>query len=309
MTEVGKKPEVSFTKVSSRVNSKFLSKTITFHCPVEYTDSYQIPIYISGYVETKSGKRIGQASFEFSPGFRFNEQINGFAYEAKRVSTEVLLHLELNRLDLEEIETQREHEQEKAVFLNLSFKCLYKENKLQQNAVYYTSSEFSHWYRISQSDWIQYYATQLGIGEFILLELRIPEFLNTNSDWYEEVNRAINSLERMKSDIVRCDWNSVIEQSRKFFEIFYVRPGNNKPDVLQKKEKLKKLFDSSNISDETFDYLLNGISNFFDFSSKYVHELDRKLNFNPVISPRKENAYFIFTHCSNFLKMVIAKIR
>lgn len=93
MTEVGKKPEVSFTKVSSRVNSKFLSKTITFHCPVEYTDSYQIPIYISGYVETKSGKRIGQASFEFSPGFRFNEQINGFAYEAKRVSTEVLLHL------------------------------------------------------------------------------------------------------------------------------------------------------------------------------------------------------------------------
>lgn len=298
-----------------RVAEEFIEPTLELRCFAELLNDHELPLSITGYLRAENFKILSSLIWFQGMQNEITTEVNfertSLNHATPHFNKYILtFYATLSKQAINFIEECRIRNANKTVtfIAELSFNSWM--TQVGRGAKSFKSEYVRELrFKIEDSEWIRDFARKLEIGEFLLFELRIPKFLNTSSDWYNEISRSIGVLEKMKEDLISCDWNGVVEESRKLLEIFYVKDFKNPPPALQaKRDKLKLLFASSNLSDDGIQSLLNSINETFDFTSKYHHALDRKLAFNPEPHARKENAYFIFTSCVNFLHMIIAKL-
>ncbi len=287
------------------IDNQAILPTLTIGVDLEFRHNIEAPVSISGRLITADGKTISflneyQVNFDKNFGFRIlarmekdkiNQEKKANNYYAKMTAM-------LSPKAIEHIELQREINNEKSVMFSMDFVIKFidipaeSQNLTDDSLMQLRIKREYGSYEIKQSDWIKNFSPQLGIGNFLLLELQIPDNHKVKPDWVELYNRLVLRLNEMKNAIRQGDWQKTMDRSRQFFDALKI--GDGKDGHKKFEEELRKLFIKDQHSNEGIQNFLDGIHKFFDYNSKFVHDTDRKGNLNPIPLANKEDAYFIY---------------
>ncbi len=195
------------------------------------------------------------------------------------------------------------------VLLKIELECvLLKRGQVRHDIeLEIVNSHVAYEVKIPQSDWLSKFSPHLGIGNFLIVE--IPKFtdeidIHSSHPWAEKVARAKIRLDKMHKELTQGDWQEVMRVSRDFWDNFKI-----KKDDTESLENIKSLFRLENHSDEGLEDLRNSIWYVHEFSSKYIHDMDKKRkNLNPIPEARKEDAYFMYMWTMGFINLISEKI-
>ncbi len=150
---------------------------------------------------------------------------------------------------------------------------------------------------IPSSDWIHDYCPVFQIGRFSVFEYLIPDYIEGSGSVEERLNESINAIQKMEKNLIKCEWNQVIEDSRAVWEL------------LRNKEEIKDLLMRDGHTEEAYTDLNEGIKQLFNYSSKFHHREDRGKRVMPEIKASKEDAYLIYAISMNIVNVISKKMQ
>ena len=159
------------------------------------------------------------------------------------------------------------------------------------------NKKFTERVTIPSSDWVHDYCPVFQIGKFAVFEYLLPEYTEGTGSIEERLNASINSIQKMEDNIIKGEWNKVIEDSRAVAEL------------LRNQKEIKDLLIGDGYTEEAYDKLNKSIKELFDFASKFIHKLDHGNGVNPNIKASKEDAYLIYTLSMNFVNLISKKFQ
>ena len=299
--------------------------------------NHEIPLEISGHVLSENNKKLANIHqiFHFENQQielsalqdRYNKEYN----------TNFKLTAPLNQRILDYIETLRTTNSKSDVILNieifvkllvpniiLSNMILGKKNSDGIQQVFYNynpefstrqinmwilsgnsgpefirtiNKKFTNIVTISSSDWIHDYCPVFQIGKFAVFEYLLPEYTEGTGSIEERLNESINSIQKMENNIIKGEWNEVIENSRAVWEL------------LRNQEEIEDLLIRDGYSEQAFENLNKSIKELFNFSSKFHHKEDRGKRIMPEIKASKEDAYLIYSLSMNLVNLISKKFQ
>lgn len=296
------------------IDSEALEPTLKIFIDIIYDNGSEAPISISGRIRGAGGKIIAYLnecyrnsndnSIICQPPLKKNgHQRNDAVYT-------VQLTASLSAKAIDDIEEAREKGVEKNVYFNFDF--VIKGAEIISHASepirisIQTYRAYGH-YIIKQSDWIQKFATPLGIGNFILFEFPIPNKEKVSNFWLELYTNCSEILREMEDRIKHGDWQGVMDRGRQFYEILKI--GDGKPEHKKFEDELILLFKKDQHNDEGIQNFLDSIWQFFEYISKFIHAKDKKGGFKSRPLATKQDAYFAFILGVGLLNLLSSKIR
>ena len=210
----------------------------------------------------------------------------------------VQLSAQLTQIAIESIENQRDKTSDKSInfSLDLVIKSMsltkdISDNRFEDFIKIKIAREYSN-VSIEQSEWINKFSEKLGIGKFMLVELKVP-----NSEVPDFWNKLFELLRKnvtdMELSIRSGDWQKTMLFARKFFE--NIKIGDKKKGHKEFREELNKKMTELQHSEKGIQNLYDGIWQFFEFTSKFIHDKDTDGNNYEVLPiPSKEDAYFVY---------------
>ncbi|MCB0518668.1 MAG: hypothetical protein H6577_26885 [Lewinellaceae bacterium] len=312
-----------------KVNTNSIEPELIFDCTVSYEQPLEAITSIHGSLFAGDGKELSNFSFQLQ---RLNCPLSiHHDYGDKKPTREETIRFQakakLSPKSVSHIEGVRQIHYHKNVVFNVRLNLVTVTQRFDRrlfssqgrsgeleflrvsDEFYETSIE------ITQSDWIQKYAEQLGIGKFLLVELPSANlgfvrdrFLNSafpsvQKDLFQVYGRLTEKLNLMETELRKGNWDLVIRYSREFFEL--LKLGKNNP----LERDLKDMFKLRNGSDIGFDELMKGLIALFDYASKFIHEKPLGLSsLQTKPKARSEDAYLIYSLCLNTWNLIAEKI-
>ena len=160
--------------------------------------------------------------------------------------------------------------------------------------------------KISSSDWVSDFQSNLGIGKFLVVEVRdLRDQYNKSSntdieeqEFKRKLDNSYDILEIMNQKLCEGRWNEVIEEARKIWELYY--KGNS--------TFLKNIMITTTSLDEnTFNNFQIGISHFFQYFSNLHHSMDKGNVKTKIFSGDKEDAYAAYMISTSFINILANK--
>lgn len=306
--------EIKARNISVDQNSTIPALIIYFE--MEYLDGEEAPLSISGRMLTDDLKVVSSLSENYI--------VNGYSYElntkqpptsngnTRNIKYGFHLNAPLSRESVTHIESVREKDSDKSVHLLFDLVVKYFTTKSRLHPIpshtflTLVSSRIKSELRIDQPTWLKTCAPYFEIGNFLLLELRIPDKVLVDEFWSDLYQALIRNVNEMEGYIRNGDWENVMRTARRFFE--NIKIGDSKPGHKEFKEEFQKIMFSNGHTNKGVGNLLNGIKELFDFTSKYIHEKDEQGNLKPIIVAAKEDAYFAFSISVGLLNLLGRKI-
>lgn len=300
------------------IDTQSISPTLTVEVEVEYDYSINIPISISGRLLSADNKVLSQLNesqinSEYDYDLRIlNKTERDKIKEGSKRNYYAQLTAVLTPKAIEHIEIQREKNTEKSVKFSVGFVVKYlvitaeQQNLIVENLLKLQIKKSYSEFTIKQSDWIRNYSSHLGIGNFLLLELQVPDDKKVSIFWKKLYEKLCQNVKDMEISIRSGDWEKTMFIARKFFE--NVKIGDNKSEHKKFKEEFGKLMEHENHGKEGIENLYDAIWKFFEFVSKYVHDKDKTGNINPSPISKKEDAYFAYVLAIGLLNLIGGKI-
>lgn len=160
------------------------------------------------------------------------------------------------------------------------------------------NNNFKNQVTIRSSDWIHDYCPVLQIGRFSVLEYLLPEYKEGSGSIDERLNESINAIKRMEENMIKGDWNGVIEDSRAVWEL------------LRTQEEIKDLLMRDGYSEQASKDLNEILKQLFNFASKFHHKIDNKeKKIMPEIKASKEDAYLIYAMSMTIVNLISKKMQ
>ncbi len=166
-------------------------------------------------------------------------------------------------------------------------------------------------YTIKASDWVNKFQRYLGVGKFMIVEIREPELTDVQtaqlSEWQKElskrVNRAKEALVKMEEKLREGDWGETISESRVIYEVFDVK---KYPQNMTK--EINEFFENAYSGSETaIKSLEEAIGKLFDYASGLHHAVsspkDGKALKEPYVGT-KEDAYMVYMLSVSLINIV-----
>lgn len=150
---------------------------------------------------------------------------------------------------------------------------------------------------IRSSDWIHDYCPVFQIGRFSVFEYLLPEYKEGSGSIDERLNESINAIRRMEENMIKGDWNGVIEDSRAVWEL------------LRTQDEIKDLLMRDGYSEQAFKDLNESLKQLFNFSSKFHHKEDKGKKIMPEIKASKEDAYLIYAISMTIVNLISKKMQ
>ncbi|MFZ2412549.1 MAG: hypothetical protein WAW23_13335 [Candidatus Methanoperedens sp.] len=150
---------------------------------------------------------------------------------------------------------------------------------------------------IRSSDWIHDYCPVFQIGKFSVFEYLLPDYAEGSGSIEERLNESINAIKRMEENMIKGDWNGVIEDSRAVWEL------------LRNQDEIKDLLMRDGYSEQAFIDLNESLRQLFNFSSKFHHKEDKGKKIMPEIKASKEDAYLIYAMSMNIVNLISKKMQ
>ncbi|MDG7037069.1 MAG: hypothetical protein JRN37_07575 [Nitrososphaerota archaeon] len=175
----------------------------------------------------------------------------------------------------------------------------------------YSLNMTSKRYTIKASDWVNKFQRYLGVGKFMIVEIREPELTDVQtaqlSEWQKElskrVNRAKEALVKMEEKLREGDWGETINESRFIYEVFDVK---KYPQNMTK--EINEFFENAYSGSETaIKSLEEAIGKLFDYASDLHHAVsspkDGKALKEPYVGT-KEDAYMVYILSVSLINIV-----
>lgn len=151
---------------------------------------------------------------------------------------------------------------------------------------------------IAASDWVQDFAPQLGIGRFVIAELPLLSPVAMGDEFAGRLNEALKALQEMEDELKPGEWNEAIGKSRPVAEL------------LRHEDMIKSILGKHGYSEEAANSLVNGVKCLFDYSSKFLHRVEKDgKTIAPEIKAEKEDAYLIYSLSVSLLNLLAQKAR
>jgi len=150
---------------------------------------------------------------------------------------------------------------------------------------------------IPSSDWINDYCPVFKIGKFIVFECWLPDVVGSG-DIAEMLKGSIDAIKKMEEDLIKGEWNQVIEDSRAVWELL-----KNQDEII------KNLITGDGYPKEASDDLNGSLQKLFDYSSKFHHKLDKEKKIMPEIKASKEDAYLIYSVSMSIVNLISKKMQ
>jgi hypothetical protein len=308
------------------INIQAIFPTLTIGVDIVYYYHLEAPISIAGILNTSDGKTIAFIN-EFQVNSQNSHELTIYNKQTKdkifgsgdkyKYHYHAQLTALLSEKGIEHIENIREKDNEKSVkfYFNFILKYLEVPPDIQTIINIENPTPFirlqvincGSQFIIKQSDWVNKYAPILGIGNFLLLELSIPANFEVAAKWSELYDRLLFRLKEMQNAIRHGDWQKVMITARQFYENlkFDERHAEHK----EFKDSLRELFIKDQHSQEGFENFYSGITDFFNYTSKFIHDKSNKTGqLNPVPILTKEDAYFAYALAIALLNVIGKKL-
>jgi hypothetical protein len=150
---------------------------------------------------------------------------------------------------------------------------------------------------ISSSDWIHDYCPVFQIGRFSVFEYLLPDYIEGSESMEERLNESINTIQKMEYNMIRGEWNEVIEDSRTVWEL------------LRNQDKIKDLLMRDGYTEPAVTDLNKSIKELFNYSSKFHHREDREKKIMPEIKASKEDAYLMYATSMAIVNLISKKMQ
>ncbi len=223
----------------------------------------------------------------------------------------LMLIAELDEKKIDFIENERQKNVSKSVVMSIRLRIggirIPTNENMSKFRYKIKVEELSESIEISQNDWLQRFSPYLGIGEFYLVELIKPEPKSSNNIWSDLYETLVKNLNQMEEELKKGDWQRTMEISRRFFE--NIKIGDKKKGHEKYKEELKKRMQELQFDEEGINNLFDGIWQFFEFTSKFIHEKGKEGNAKPIPNAKKEDAYFVYSLSVNLTNLIYEKIK
>lgn len=302
------------------VDQQSLSPTLTIGVYIDFYYDLEAPISITGRLLTDNRVISYLNEYQLNSDTNFGlkylsklEREKIFQKKNSSYSYYAQLTAQLSPTAIEHIERTREKKQDKSVYFNFDFLVKYLDMPSipqEQYTLDLVRVNVNRAYKdfvIKQSDWVKNYSLLLGIGNFLLLELSIPEKQQVNEVWLELYDRLSLRVTQMNEAIRVGDWQKAIDRGRQFYDNLNLNKG--KADGHQRfREEMKKLFEKERHSADGIQKFFDGIRSFFDYNSKFIHDKDQEGNLNPILTPTREDAYFIYVLSIGLLNLIGKKL-
>jgi len=298
-----------------KIDTNALTPAFIVRVDLEFGDIVEAPISISGKLLSSDRKVIAflseyHVNSDSSYGINIltREQKDKLYKEKNVKSYFAQLTANLIPKAIEYIEIQREKDLEKAVRFNLDLVVKYIDIPAElsslsaDNLVRIQVNQLYDNVVIKQSDWVKNFSPQLGIGNFLLLELQIPDDKKVNEFWKELYSKLTQNLNDIEICLREGDWQKAMFFTRKFYENSKI--GDNKKAHAKFKDEFSKLMTKTQHSQQGIDDLYTAIWKLFEFTSKYVHDIDNEGNLNPLPVSTKEDAYFAYVIALGLLNLI-----
>lgn len=150
---------------------------------------------------------------------------------------------------------------------------------------------------IRSSDWIHDYCPAFQIGRFSVFEYLLPDYAEGSGSIEERLNESINAIKRMEENLIKGEWNGVIEDSRAVWEL------------LRNQDEIKDLLMHDGYTEQAFEDLNESLKKLFDFSAKFHHKLDKEKKVMLEIKASKEDAYLIYATSMTIVNLISKKMQ
>jgi hypothetical protein len=293
-------------KITPNTNS--LNPEILFSLHARHSSKY-LPIDISGNLAGHDGVIIAKVHQQLSNGSR--QSLAAMGVEERDITPYYNFSSTLTESALEYIEEIR-HKNKKgdiSLKLKLYFKVIISQipaslSGMQTSQLDLEIIELISDIVIPSSDWTHDFLPAFGKGKYIVLEIPQPDITNGSSLVNEKINIAINSIPKMQKELLSGEWSEVIEKSRPIWELVNEKASDSTPT------ELHDYLSRSGLSDDAIGHFTKSISELFQFSSKFIHRMDKSgKNINPEIIASKEDAYLIYSLCLNVVNLITCKIK
>lgn len=307
------------------VEPNCLVPTLRILLDVTYHYQVEAPLTIGGQLLAEDGKVIGslhelqsarESDLHLKPLEKSSRDAR-FSDPKFRQVYQAYISCELSAKSIHHIELLRSNNAEKSVILNGNFiiKSAYMPSALadiEQSGNHAALLQVNvkrmySQYTIGQSEWVQQYAGILGLGDYLLLEMVLPDIDRVPIHWQELFQRSVERIKEMKKAILHHDWQQVMFKARQFFE--NLKFNIQHTPQRQFKDELKQLFEKQQYSPEGFEDLYTGITAFFNYASKFIHDKDRQGQLNPVPLPGREDANFVYALSIGLLDILVQKVK
>jgi len=300
------------------IDTEAVNPSLTIDVDLEFYREIEVPISLSGKLKASNGKTLSLISEYHIVNPKTHslrilpEADKRNRRNEKEYRTHCSLTAQLTKKAIDVVELEREKDQEKAVHFSCEFiiktinLIAEPDNISNKDFIELNIATEHQTYIISQSDWINKYSKPLGIGDFLLLELAIPEKKDVSEFWSELYDKLTENCKTMNSCIRSGDWDRTLSIARNFYE--NAKIGDFKKGHAEHKEKFISILEKDNHSKEGIKNLFDGIWHFFQFLSKYAHEMDTDGNMRPKPIPTKEDAYLAYTLAIGLLNLIGKKI-
>ncbi|MBC7777916.1 MAG: DUF1269 domain-containing protein [Phycisphaerae bacterium] len=300
------------------VNPKSIHPELILDIDFVYNSELEILQSIQGILHAEDWREIAMLSqFDINPiresllKFRL-ARLNTFNQSTAKIN----LRATLDALALQYIEQKRMESITKDVKFFFSFRLitLHVKAPYGDDILFLETNSNGSELVIKQSDWAKHFASQLGLGKFLLVELpdmnmdkfreRFEEspFVVVRTTLKENAEKLSNTLADMNRYLVQGDFDLVLRRSREFFEL--LRFG--KESDLTK--AFRDLYKFRNGSETGFDDLYKGINEFFEFTSKFVHEKGKREQNQIKPKAMQEDAYMIYSFCLSLFNFMLQKV-
>ena len=288
-----------------KVDDLSINPTLICSIDLEFDYSLEIPISVTGKLIGSNNRVLAlisehQINSDYDYGLRLlsKDEKEQSRKENRLHRRFVQLSAQLTQIAIESIENQRDKTSDKSInfSLDLVIKSMsltkdISDNRFEDFIKIKIAREYSN-VSIEQSEWINKFSEKLGIGKFMLVELKVP-----NSEVPDFWNKLFELLRKnvtdMELSIRSGDWQKTMLFARKFFE--NIKIGDKKKGHKEFREELNKKMTELQHSEKGIQNLYDGIWQFFEFTSKFIHDKDTDGNNYEVLPiPSKEDAYFVY---------------
>lgn len=301
-----------------KIDTVALEPALIISLNIEPYYNIEAPISIAGKLNSSDGRTIA-----FLNEYTLNTNSHGVRLYSKTEKERIYrenpynlycaqLTAVLSQKAIEHIESLREKDSEKAVkfSINLIVKYLIlpiEDTDLTKGSLLNVETKRENKdFTIKHSDWINHFSTPLGIGQFLLLELRIPDDKKVSEFWKELYGKLSHNVKDMEKCLKAGDWQKAMLFARKYYE--NAKIGDDKPGHKEFRDEFDKLLKRDQHCQEGIDNLYDALWKLFEFFSKYIHDNDKKGYLLPMPVSTKEDAYFAYALAIGLLNLIGKKV-
>ena len=315
-----------------------MNLTITSHAPVENATpprirfeaeltgdpSTQIPLGVSGYVDTEMNGRLGRldevsASSGMQEWRYFLRELGNNNYDRVALPLAFELELPVDRIHLLEVARQRNQRRDVNLRLTLLFRWAHVQSifgprvavdspttkhqvfALQGGnvAASVSSSVRNLTLKISASDWVNDFVPKLGLSRVVTVEMPHPAGIQfvTDTKIRERLEAALAALEEAKRSLEKGEWDGACSDLRAVWE------------VLRNFEPTRELLEGDGYSPDAAATTVALFGTLFELASKFgLHALDKAhAAVQKPSKASKEDAEMFFAIATTMSRSLLAK--